>query len=152
MTVVETSVQVSSLATDIEDMFEWKNECSVNIKSIDAQHRHLFAIAAELRDAMHAGQAKPALGKILDRLVQYTLVHFAHEEKLMQQHGYPDLPAHHVEHEALKKQVQDFQKQFHSGQAMISVALMNFLKDWLEKHIKGTDIRYSPFLIERKVA
>jgi hemerythrin len=36
-------------------MFEWKNEYSVNIASIDAQHKKLFAIAEELHEAIRTG-------------------------------------------------------------------------------------------------
>jgi hemerythrin-like metal-binding protein len=133
-------------------MFEWKNDYSVNIASIDAQHKKLFAIAEELHEAMRTGQSKSVLTKILDRLVQYTVTHFAQEEGLMKLHGYPDFAAHKAAHEALKKQVVDFQSTFQAGEASISIELMTFLKDWLEKHIQGTDKRYSPFLIERKVA
>ncbi len=61
-------------------MFEWKQEYSVGIQSIDAQHQQLFAIAHELYKAMTAGQGKSALSRILDRLVQYTAMHFAHED------------------------------------------------------------------------
>jgi len=133
-------------------MFEWKNEYSVGIASIDAQHKKLFAIAEELHEAMRTGQAKPVLSKILDRLVQYTASHFAHEESLMKTHAYPDFAAHQSAHEALKKQVMDFQREFQAGETFISIELMTFLKDWLEKHIKGTDMRYSPFLLQRNVA
>jgi hypothetical protein len=41
----------------------------------------LFAIGRELYAAMSAGQGKSVLAHILDRLVQYTTVHFAHKEK-----------------------------------------------------------------------
>jgi len=133
-------------------MFEWKTEYSVHINSIDEQHKNLFAIAHELHTAMCSGQAKQALGKILDRLVQYTATHFAYEEKLMQQCGYPDLAAHKKEHQALTQQVVDFQQKFHAGTATMSVQLMTFLKSWLEHHIKGSDTRYSALLIEKKVA
>jgi len=40
----------------------------------------LFGLADELYNAMTAGRGKLALAHILDRLVQYTKVHFAHEE------------------------------------------------------------------------
>ena len=133
-------------------MFEWKDEYSVSIASIDAQHKKLFAIADELHEAMRTGQTKPVLSKILDRLVQYTATHFAHEEGLMKLHAYPDFAAHKAAHEALKKQVLDFQREFEAGETFISVELMTFLKNWLEKHIQGTDMRYSPFLIQRNVA
>ena len=133
-------------------MFEWSNTYSVAIGSIDAQHQNLFAIGRELHTAMVAGQGKAALGRILDRLVQYTSVHFAHEERLMRLHDYPDLPAHIAEHAALTKQVKKFQEDFHSGRAAITVQLLHFLKDWLEKHIKGTDLKYTPFLKARSVA
>src|ERR1017187_3080931 len=108
----------------MQAMFEWKNEYSVNIASIDAQHKKLFAIAEELHEAMRTGQAKPVLSKILDRLVQYTATHFAQEEALMKRHSYPDFAAHQAVHEAMKKQVLAFQREFQAGDTLISLELM----------------------------
>ncbi|HLK67818.1 MAG TPA: bacteriohemerythrin [Bryobacteraceae bacterium] len=127
-------------------MFEWNNEYSVRIGSIDAQHRNLFATAQKLYAAMSAGQGKSALARILDRLVQYTASHFAHEERLMRLHGYPGLAAHKAEHEALTKRVLKFQQDYQSGKVSMTVQLLQFLKDWLEKHIRGSDMRYVPCL------
>jgi len=33
----------------------------------------------------------------------------------------------------------------------MSVEVMEFLKDWLEKHILGTDRKYGPFLNDKGV-
>ena len=133
-------------------MFEWKNEYTVNIGSIDAQHQNLFAIGRELYEAMSTGQGRAVLGRILDRLVQYTSAHFAHEERLLQLHRYPDFAKHKAEHDALVKQVAAFQTEFHSGRASMAVQVLQFLKDWLEKHIKGSDLAYAPYLKGQKVA
>jgi hemerythrin len=133
-------------------MFEWKNEYAVNIGSIDAQHQMLFAICRELYAAMSTGQGKAVLGRILDRLVQYTTVHFAHEERLMQLHQYSDFAKHKAEHDALIKRVQAFQEEFNGGRATMAVQVLQFLKDWLENHIKGSDFAYGPCLKARKVA
>ena len=133
-------------------MFEWHNDFSVQIGSVDAQHKMLFAIANELYTAMMAGQSKMAMARILDRLVQYTKVHFAHEERLMLLHTYPDLAAHKAEHDALTAKVVKFQNDFLKGQVNMSVQLLQFLRDWLEHHIKGSDRKYSPFLRSKAVA
>jgi len=132
-------------------MFEWKDEYSVRVISIDNQHQTLFRLAGELHAAMVAGQARGVLAKTLDRLVQYTAMHFAHEERLMRLHNYPDLPAHRAEHQALTTQVLKLQADFQGGKATITIQLLQFLKDWLEKHIKGSDLKYAPFLIGANV-
>ncbi|MGO9258606.1 MAG: bacteriohemerythrin [Bryobacteraceae bacterium] len=133
-------------------MFEWRNEFSVQIGSVDAQHKMLFGIASELYTAMIAGQSKMAMARILDRLVQYTKVHFAHEERLMRLYDYPDLAAHKAEHDALTAKVVKFQNDFLKGQVNMSVQLLQFLRDWLEHHIKGSDRKYSPLLRSKAVA
>ncbi len=133
-------------------MFDWKSEYAVNIGSIDAQHQTLFAIGRQLYTAMSAGKGKSVLAKILDRLVQYTAMHFAHEERLMQLYQYPDFAAHKAEHDALAKQVIAFQEEFNSGRATMAVQVLQFLKDWLETHIKGSDMAYTACLKAQKVA
>jgi hemerythrin-like metal-binding protein len=133
-------------------MFEWKSEYAVNIGSIDAQHQMLFAIGRELYAAMSTGQGKAVLGRILGRLVQYTTAHFAHEERLMQLHHYPDFASHKAQHEALIKRVLTFQTEFNAGRATMAVQVLQFLKDWLENHIKGSDFAYAPCLKAQKVA
>jgi hemerythrin len=134
------------------DMFEWKPQFSVGIGSIDGQHQNLFAVARELYAAMSAGQGKQAMGQILDRLVQYTAVHFAHEERLMRLHGYPDLAKHQDEHKLLSRQVLAFQKDFEAGKVAMSVQLLQFLRSWLEHHIQSEDRAYAPYLKAKKVA
>jgi hemerythrin len=134
------------------NMFEWKSEYALGIGSIDAQHQGLFAIGRELYGAMSAGQGKVVLARILDRLVQYTAVHFAHEERLMQSHHYPDFAQHKAQHDALVKQVLAFQAEFNSGRATMAIKVLQFIKDWLEKHIIGTDFAYIPCMKAQKVA
>ena len=133
-------------------MFEWNERYSVGIPSIDAQHQTLFGMAADLHAAMSSGQGKAASGRILDRLVRYTASHFAHEERLMRQHDFPGLVQHKAQHDALTKQVLQFQSDLQSGRATITVQLLQFLKSWLVGHIEGSDQQYAPFLKDRAVA
>ena len=86
-------------------MFEWQSKYGTGVGSVDAQHQTLFAAAEELYVAMSTGQGKAAVGRTLDRLVQYTATHFAHEERLMRLNDYPDLAAHKVQHDRLTAQV-----------------------------------------------
>jgi hemerythrin-like metal-binding protein len=132
-------------------MFEWNPAYSVGIGSIDAQHQNLFAIARELHAAMSAGQGKTALTRTLDRLVQYTGAHFAHEERLMRLHDYPEREKHAAEHKALTQQVLKFQEEVITGRAVVTVQVLHFLRDWLQHHIKESDFRYVPHFQARKV-
>jgi hemerythrin len=139
-------------AADLSIMFEWKPQYSVEIGSIDGQHQNLFRVARELYAAMSTGRGKNAMATILDRLVQYTAVHFAHEERLMRLHDYPDLDAHRAEHEALTRRVLEFQADFQAGRVAMTVQVLQFLREWLEKHIAGSDQKYAPFLRNKAVA
>lgn len=131
---------------------DWKDELSVNIRMIDDQHKELIKLINELSDAMKVGKGKDVMGKVLSKLVDYTKMHFGTEERLFQTHGYPGYIAHKSEHDKLTKQVLDLKTKFDNGQSVITVEVMNFLKDWLQKHIIGTDKKYSSFLIGKGVS
>lgn len=133
-------------------LMQWSDRLSVGVKQFDDEHKQLVGMLNELYDAAQAGHAKDALGRILDRLISYTKVHFANEEMLMIRHKYPGYEAHIAEHRALAKQVVDVQAKFHAGaSAALSMEVLNFLKNWLNTHINGTDKKYGPFLAEKGV-
>jgi len=134
------------------DMFDWKTDYATGIGSIDAQHQSLFAIGRELYAAMSAGEGKAVLGRILDRLVQYTTVHFAHEERLMKLHNYPNFAAHKAQHDALVKQALALSEEFRSGRAAMAVQVLQLLKDWLDSHIRKSDMAYTECLKAHKAA
>jgi len=134
------------ISADRSGMFDWNQKFRVGIDSIDAQHQQLFAIGRELYDAMASGQGKAAMGRILDRLVQYTKTHFEHEEGLMRQHGYPDYIKHKKIHADLTAGVLKFQSEFKSGEVGMTIDLLEFLRTWLERHIEHEDAAYTPYL------
>lgn len=127
-------------------MFEWKAEYSLGHGAIDGQHQRLFALANDLHTAMTQGKGKGALSETLDKLVSYTQTHFAHEERLMLAHHYPEYAQHKAAHDALTARVVEFQRDFAAGRVGMTVELLQFLRDWLRTHIGETDRKVALFL------
>jgi hemerythrin len=91
---------------------------------------------------MLQGNGNDALGRILSELVRYAGSHFSYEEAMLQQRGYSSLTAHRAEHRLLANQIQDLQAQFQSGKLLMTMQVMQFLKDWLANHILTRDMQY----------
>ncbi|SMF97272.1 hemerythrin [Methylomagnum ishizawai] len=124
----------------------WSDKLAVGVKEIDDQHMKLVAIINELHDAMTVGHGKDVLTKVLDELVRYTVYHFATEERLMRLHGYADHINHEKEHKDLVNTAAELQKAVHAGTASLTLTTMHFLKDWLNHHILGSDMKLGHYL------
>lgn len=131
--------------------FEWSARYSVKVNAMDAQHKRLFEIINELYTAVRSGHGKDVAGGVLRHLIDYTVQHFAAEEKLMEQNGYPSLAAHRAEHRALTDKVLAFKKDFDGGAVGITPELMSFLQNWLTNHIQTVDQKYGDFLNSKGV-
>ncbi|HMK59743.1 MAG TPA: bacteriohemerythrin [Dissulfurispiraceae bacterium] len=132
-------------------LIDWSDNYSVNVKAMDDQHKKLVSIINELNDSMKTGKSKDVMEKILKGLVDYTITHFSAEEALMKNSGYPGYANQKSQHEDLVKKVQDYQNKYHSGQMVMGVEIMSFLKDWLLNHISGLDKKYGPYLNEKGI-
>jgi len=126
-------------------LIKWNDKMSVKVEEIDIQHKKLVDLLNALHEAMLNRQSKEALGKIISELVNYAAVHFKTEEKYFDQFGYPETEEHKKEHKDFVEKVLDFQKGYEEGRLMLSMDILNFLKDWLYNHIMGSDQKYSNF-------
>jgi hemerythrin len=124
----------------------WDEEFSVNIEAIDEQHKKWVDILNELHDAMSKGRGADNLSETLDRLVEYTKVHFKTEERMLEKNGYPFYEGHKKIHDDMIKEVELLRLRLDSGERSMSVDVMQFLKNWLSDHILRTDKNFGPFL------
>ncbi|MCX7874727.1 MAG: bacteriohemerythrin [Melioribacteraceae bacterium] len=126
-------------------LISWSDSYSVKVKEIDNQHQKLVNLINLLHDSMKEGKGKEVIGKVLTELVNYTVYHFSYEEKLFDKYGYPDAKVHARQHKDLVEKVSCYVKDFESGKGVLPMEVMNFLRDWLIKHIGGDDKKYGPF-------
>lgn len=125
---------------------EWSDKLSVHIKEFDDQHKNLVATINKLYEAMKHGEGKTVLNDVLSELVDYTQYHFQTEEKRFQQYNFSEGPKHTDEHNALMKKVHDLQKKHKEGTFLLSIEVLEFLKNWITHHIRVVDKQYSEYL------
>ena len=130
-------------------LFEWNENLSVKVKELDEQHKKLISIINDLHDAMRQRKTKDILNDIINGLISYTETHFSTEEKYFEQFYYDMTLPHKNEHKNFVKKVLDFKKGFDENRMMLSMDIMNFLKDWLTGHINGRDKEYSAFFNDK---
>ncbi len=125
---------------------EWSDRYSVNIASMDEQHKKLIGMMGELNEKLKQGKAVEISGKILDGMLEYAVSHLNAEEKLMQTHGYPDFEAHKKLHDELKTQLGDLDAEVKKQPLVGTLKLSTFLYNWLTSHIQKTDKKYGEYL------
>ncbi len=133
-------------------LMTWTEKLSVGVAVLDDDHKKLVNMVNELHDGLRAGKGKDVLGEILAGLVSYTQFHFKREEQLFSSTAYLAAAAHKKEHDDLTKQVLDVQTRFRNDDgSCLSIDVMTFLKNWLVKHIQGSDMKYSPHMNARGI-
>ena len=120
----------------------WQDDMDTGIDIIDGQHRRIV----EMINHLHITQKSMerfAVGEVIDELVDYTLSHFAFEEELMEEAGYPFSAAHKRVHEVFTKRVSEYRLRFEAGEDIVD-DLRSMLSRWLFNHIRGDDKAYAP--------
>jgi len=130
-------------------LIQWDNSFSVNVAEIDKQHQMLVTMINNLNDAMKQGKGKDMLASIISGLFNYAREHFATEEKYFDKFGYSAAATHKLEHKNFATKISEFKESFEKGQIALTIDVMNFLKDWLQNHIKISDKKYGPFFNEK---
>lgn len=122
----------------------WNEKYSVKVRDLDEQHKRIFEIINKLDSYMRQGKGKEILGSVLKEMVDYTKVHFASEERILRDSGYSEYEQHKAIHENITEKVNTIYQQYQAGKgAHLSIETMNYLNNWLAKHILGTDQKYS---------
>jgi hemerythrin len=124
----------------------WDPSYCVKVSKCDEDHKKLFSLLNTLHDAMSTGKGREVIQQIVTELAEYTKYHFSREEQLFRQTNYPDLAAHVAQHKMFVKKVEEFQSDLRAGHVNQSVAVTEFIKDWLSNHIKQSDRQYSAHL------
>lgn len=128
---------------------EWNTELSVGIKEIDDQHKDWLNIVNELHENINTGKSKETLRNTIDKLVKYSEDHFNTEERYMFRYQYPGYENHKKEHLDFTGKIIEFRDNFNLSTLISSLEVMDFLKKWLMHHILETDLKYSPFLLQK---
>lgn len=124
----------------------WDPSFSVKVARCDEDHKKLFFLINTLHEAMLAGKGSEKIKQVVTELSNYTKFHFSVEEALLEKTKYAALTAHRQQHHEFVKKVDDFQKDIAAGKTANSASVLNFMKDWLTRHIKQTDQKYAEHL------
>lgn len=153
-----TTLATTTLAREVDNLhelvghfrlskaLEWDASFAVGVDKFDNAHKVLFNMVNDLADAMQQKKSKEAVGRVLNGLAEYTVNHFADEERNFAQTHYPEEAQHKALHKKLVDQVVELIGKFNAGEQLIAQDVINFLQDWLVNHIKGTDKKYGPHL------
>ncbi len=124
----------------------WGKVLSVEVDEIDEDHRKLINIFKILNHAVTEGESPEYLAAVLEELVNCTVWHFSHEERLMLKHGYADREEHKAIHRELIKSVEKLQKRILQADETLTDEDIEFLEVWLTEHILTEDMRLGSYL------
>ena len=143
--------EMSGNRTKRKVLIEWGQRYMLGINSIDQQHKRLVDLINELHYNFGTKVNKTVMHKVITELVEYTQYHFGYEEQIFDKIGYSDSANHIDQHRKFVETVSDFYKKFETEKDVLSMEIVDFLKNWLVSHILGSDRKYVSKLKEKGI-
>lgn len=128
--------------------YKWDESLTTGIEDIDVQHQMLFVIINNFIEDRLRGKGKDAVKPVIDFLADYTVKHFAMEEKYMTTYSYPDYAFHKSQHVGFQQDFASLKSQFERDGATsdFTEALKQRVGDWFKNHIMEVDKKLAGFL------
>jgi hemerythrin len=123
------------------------NEIKIGCSVFDAEHVALVNMINAIHKLLKEGNRQKAKEIFQKGLVEYTEKHLAHEEKVMEKFGYPDLEMHKKSHEMFKRVIAEGIKNLDDPKAFASEAAMAM--GWIFSHVQKTDKKYVDYFKEK---
>jgi hemerythrin len=118
---------------------------------MDDQHGILMDTMNELRLALVGGCGLEQICELLDRLIEFTRMHFVSEEQLMEQTYFPGLADHRAEHHRMLAEMLRAAHRLQHGEQVHTRQMLLALRDGYLEHIEGLDQEYGPWMRERGI-
>jgi hemerythrin len=118
------------------------------VDQLDAQHRELFARIGQLLEASRNRRSRDEVVRLLEFLGQYVIDHFAAEERIMVEAGYPRLEGHRAEHTQFVRELEILRHELQSEGPtnLFVIRVGNRVTEWLREHIYRTDRQLGAWL------
>ena len=116
-------------------LLEWKDEYSTGIEDVDDEHRDLIDIVNRLYDLMLAQDSKLTVPAFFDGLIKGVSAHFALEERIMDESGYPESARHREDHARLLDELRELKEAFARAEEVDSIELAMRLEPWFSRHL-----------------
>ncbi len=126
-------------------MLAWSDDYLTGIELIDEQHKTWIDIVNRLEALLKnpfVDDKYDRIVAVLNELTDYTDMHFATEEQLMERIGYRRILSHKVVHNDFVAKIRDVDlAKVDSDQNAYLLDLTNYILTWISSHILKTDKR-----------
>ena len=129
----------------------WSHECIVGVEAMDDQHGILMDTLNELRIMLVQGANRRDLCVQLERLIEFTRMHFQCEEHLLRQQLFPEVNEHQTAHNQLLSKLRAALEHLNHDEFVHFSSLLEFLPAWYLEHVEQLDRSYGKWLNERGV-
>ena len=128
----------------------WQESYSVGVAMLDKHHQHLLKLINQLAEHSACSVHSEQIVDSISELTQYAMYHFACEERLMVEHGFPRLTEHQNEHLQFCEVIAE--TSYGATLGVISTEnLLDYLTKWLKNHILHEDMQFKTFFAAKGV-
>lgn len=129
---------------------EWNEGLSVSLPEIDAEHQNFILLVNKLNEAIIGRMDVERVKYCMQSILIDAAKHFAHEEELFKQWGYPDAEEHAKKHIEVTRDFAQIMGHFEHGGSDYEWKEAGLkVKEALIDHMLGEDLKYRDFCIAK---
>jgi hemerythrin len=115
--------------------------------SLDGEHSVQIELLTAFSRAVKDGRPRGEVDEILDRLIDFTKVHFSSEQLLMRLYQYPAYQQHSDDHHDTVDCLQTMRQAYLAGEHDLTCSTADALAERLIEHIRSADRGLGSFLL-----
>ena len=127
---------------------KWSDDYATGNEQIDDQHKTIFKMAEDFREALNEGSGERVYDGMLQSLDLYVRTHFGFEEKCMDMYACPVAAGNKKAHDRFVEVLSRFQKRYAASGFDRADArdLVDTVDRWLAEHICRIDVRLKEYV------